>query len=287
MLSQAQIEFYHENGYLGVENVLSPAEVAELQRVTDEFVEMSHQVTQHTDVFDLEPGHTPEKPRLRRLKDPIKQHPVYDQALRHQSILDIVEQLIGPGIRTNGNKLNMKSAGFGSAVEWHQDIAFYPHTNDDILAVGIAIDDMMMENGPLMIIPGSHKGPIYSHHQDGGFVGAVTGAEFELAQAVPIELRAGGISIHHARALHASAPNVSNRPRRLLLFQYCSADSWPLLGIDWAGYAASFLRGSPVNRPRLADIPVYLPLPKGEKEGSIYEIQTMLKDKVMAKQAVR
>src|SRR5262245_30197385 len=149
MLTPAQIEAYHTNGYLVLENILSAAEVAELQRVTDEFVETSREVTQHTDVYDLEPGHTPETPRLRRLKNPVQQHPVYDQMLRHDRILDIVAQLIGPGIRTNGNKLNMKSAGFGSAVEWHQDFAFYPNTNDDLLAVGIAIDDMMLENGPL------------------------------------------------------------------------------------------------------------------------------------------
>ena len=60
-------------------------------------------------------------------------------------ILEIVEQLIGKGLRTNGNKLNMKPPSKGSAVEWHQDWAFYPHTNDDVLAVGIAIDDMTEE----------------------------------------------------------------------------------------------------------------------------------------------
>ena len=284
MLTQEQIDFYHANGYLGVDDVLRADEVAELQRVTDEFVDRARAVTEHTAVFDLEPGHTADAPRLRRLKNPIEQHPVYDQALRNPRILDIVAQLIGPDIRTNGNKFNMKSAGFGSAVEWHQDIAFYPHTNDDILAVGIAIDDMQMENGPLMIIPGSHKGPIYSHHQEGIFVGAVTDAAFDLAAAAPIELRAGGISIHHARALHASAPNVSDRARRLLLFQYCSGDSWPLLGMDWAAYRASFVRGAPANRPRLENIPTYIPLPTGEREGSIYEIQTMLKEKAMADQ---
>ena len=44
-------------------------------------------------------------------------------------------QLIGPGVRYNGHKLNMKSGEYGSPVEWHQDWAFYPHTNDDLLAV--------------------------------------------------------------------------------------------------------------------------------------------------------
>jgi len=53
-------------------------------------------------------------------------------------LLDIVAQLIGPGIYYNGDKLNMKIAGVGSPVEWHQDWAFYPCTNDDLLAVGVA-----------------------------------------------------------------------------------------------------------------------------------------------------
>ncbi|MCB0111150.1 MAG: phytanoyl-CoA dioxygenase family protein, partial [Caldilineaceae bacterium] len=105
MLTQTQIDFYHEQGYLGVENVLSPDEVAELRQVTEDFVEQSRQVTDHTAVFDLEPGHTAENPRLRRLKNPIEQHAVYDRTMRHPKILNIVSQLIGQGIRTNGNKL--------------------------------------------------------------------------------------------------------------------------------------------------------------------------------------
>ena len=127
MLTQAQIDSYRTNGYLGVENVLSAQEVAELRRVTDEFVEKSRHVTEHTDVFDLEPDHTPEAPRLRRIKDPGAHHSVYDHVCRHEGIVDIVAQLVGPNVRLSASKLNMKSAGFGSAVEWHQDWAFQPH----------------------------------------------------------------------------------------------------------------------------------------------------------------
>lgn len=282
MLTQAQIDTYHENGFIGVEGVFSPDEVAELQRVTDEFVDKSRAYTEHTGPFDLEPGHTSDAPRLRRLKNPIEQHQVYDQALRHPNVVKIVEQLIGKGLHVNGNKLNLKSAGFGSAVEWHQDWAFYPHTNDDLLAVGIAIDDMMVENGPLLVIPGSHQEKIYDHHQDGHFVGAVTEDVPHADSAVPIELKAGGISIHHTRALHASSPNVSDRPRRLLLFQYCAADAWPLLGLDWEKFESTFVSGQPTNAPRLSPAPVRLPLPPAKLSGSIYETQTLLKKKMMA-----
>ncbi|MBT6148631.1 MAG: phytanoyl-CoA dioxygenase family protein [Gemmatimonadetes bacterium] len=278
MLNQDQIDHYRTKGYLGVEGVLSAAEVAELQRVTDECVEKSREVTEHTDMYDLEPDHTPESPRLRRLKSPVSAHPAYERALRNDRVLDIVSQLVGTeAVRYNGNKLNMKSGGFGSPVEWHQDWAFYPHTNDDLLAVGICIDEMSEENGCLLVVPGSHKGPILDHHQDGHFVGAVTDPDFDDSRAEKVELPAGGISIHHVRALHGSLPNLSPKPRRLLLFQYCSGDSWPLLGTDWDAYSGSFLRGEPSARVRVEQVPVQLALPTSLKGGSIYETQTVLK----------
>ena len=199
-LNKDSINFYRENGYLYVKNLLSETEILELQKVTDEFLEKSRNVSNHTEVFDLEPGHSPEFPKLRRLKNPIEQHEIYNRTVRHKKILDIVSQLIGPGIRTFGNKLNMKSASFGSPVQWHQNWAFYPHTNDDLLAVGVCIDDMSIENGALMVIPGSHKGPILNHHQNGRFCGAVTDSNFSDKEAVAIELLAGGLqfTIHVA-----------------------------------------------------------------------------------------
>lgn len=281
MLTQEQIDFYHINGYLAVEGVLSAETVADLQRVTDEFVEKSRGVTQHTDVFDLEPGHTPENPRLRRLKSPAAQHPLYRAVMCDPRITDLVAQLIGPNLRQNGNKLNMKSAAFGSPVEWHQDWAFYPHTNDDLLAVGVCLDDMTLENGCLLVIPGSHKGPLYDHHQKGIFVGAVTDERFVPENVVSLTLKAGGITIHHARTLHASAPNRSGKPRRLLLYQYCAADAFPLSGVtDLDKFNADMVRGEATIVPRLADVPARIPLPNGERVGSIYEIQTMLEKPV-------
>ena len=282
MLTQEQIDFYNENGYLGVENVLSEEEVADLRRTTAEFVEKSREVTDHTDVFDLEPGHTPANPRVRRIKNPVLHHVVYDRTLRHDRILDIVEQLIGPGVSHNGHKLNMKYPEFGSPVEWHQDWAFYPYTNDDLLAVGVAIDDMSLENGCLMVVPGSHKGPTYDHHQNGVFVGAVTDPNFSSDNAVPVQVKAGGISIHHVRTLHGSAPNNSSKPRRLLLLQYCALDAWPIAGTTWDVFKSFVLRGEATNQPRVVPAPIRIPQPYAEKTGSIYEVQTLLDNPIFA-----
>ena len=275
MLTPDQIQSYRDQGYLGVEGVFSAAELDELRQVTDEFVEKSRAVTTNDQVFDLEPSHTPETPRLRRLKDPINQHEIYRRALQHPKVLEIVSQLIGLAVTSNGNKLNLKLANVGSPVEWHQDWAFYPHTNDDLLAVGIAIDESTLQNGCLMVIPGSHRGPLLDHHQEGVFIGAVTDPCFQSDAAVPITLKAGGISIHHTRLLHGSFPNRSPKTRRLLLFQYCAADAWPLMPNEnpWETYVATMVQGEPLNVPRLAPVPVRLPLPEPKFSGSIYEIQ--------------
>ena len=279
MLTGKEIQFYREKGYLGVDNVLSNEEVEELRRVTDEFIERSRTVAASDEIFDLEPDHSPENPRLRRIKNPSGQDPVFDRVHRHDGILDVVAQLIGPAIRSMGTKLNMKAEDSGSPVEWHQDWAFYPHTNDDLLAVGVAIDAMTRENGCLMVIPGSHKGKVYDHHQDGRFIGAVTEENFDDGDAEPVEVSAGGISLHHVRALHGSLPNVSNKPRRLLLIMFAAADAWPLINSvrDWDAYNSGILRGEPVWEPRLEKLPVRVPLPPPELTGSIFETQTLLK----------
>ena len=280
MLTADQIGFYEENGYLGLENVLAPEEIEELRQVTDDFVEQSRAVSENTEFFGLEPGHTAEAPRVRRVRSPVSQHPVYERMMRHEAILGLVAQLIGPNIRLNGDKLNMKSPGYGSPVEWHQDWAFYPHTNDSLLAVGVVMDDTLLENGCLLVIPGSHKGPLLSHHQDGVFVGAVTDQALPTSEAIPIELKAGGISIHHVRTLHASAANTSERARRMLFFEFSAGDAWPLMNFSTlAAYDDRLVAGEPTLEPRLEKVPVRIPLPApAQLQSSIYDLQTQLKE---------
>jgi ectoine hydroxylase-related dioxygenase (phytanoyl-CoA dioxygenase family) len=189
----------------------------------------------------------------------------------------ILKDLWG-SVRFDTGKLNMKSAGYGAPVEWHQDWAFYPHTNDDLAAVGIMLDDVDMENGPMLVVPGSHRGPIYDHHgPDGRFCGAIPPErlDLELSGAIPCIGKAGSVSVHHVRAVHGSATNFSGRERRFLLYQYRAADAWPLLGFKDGieKFNELLLAGDPTIEPRLAPVPVRLPLPPAEYQGSIYENQ--------------
>lgn len=277
MISERGVAFYEANGYLVVENVLSVDDVTELRRVTDAFVDNARRVTEHNGVYDLEDSHSPAEPRVRRIKTPHALHEAYARMVAHPNILAVLQKLWGPSIRFDVSKLNLKAAGYGAPVEWHQDWAFYPHTNDDLAAVGIMIDDVDETNGPLMVIPGSHKGPILDHHTDGFFCGAINPhrGEVDLSKAVKLVGPAGSITVHHARAIHGSATNTSGKPRRLLLHQYRAADAWPLLANDqnWKGYRDSLLCGEDTIQPRMTDVPVRLPLPPAPHQGSIYENQ--------------
>ena len=173
MLTRSQIDEYNEVGAIVVTDVLSDTELHRLRAVTDGLIERARGLTTHDDVYDLEDSHAPDNPRVRRIKATHLQHPEYARLMRHPKIIGVLADLWGPDIRFDTAKLNMKCAGFGAPVEWHQDWAFYPHTNDNLAAVGVMMDDMEMANGPLMIVPGSHRGPIFDHHADGIFCGAM------------------------------------------------------------------------------------------------------------------
>ncbi len=282
LLSDAQRAAYHRDGVIVVPDVFSPAEIAELRRVTDEFVARSSGISANDDIYDLEDSHSAAAPRVRRLKAPHLHDPAYFRASRNQKVVAILKDLWG-SVRFDTGKLNMKSAGYGAPVEWHQDWAFYPHTNDDLAAVGIMLDDVDSENGPMLVMPGSHRGPIWDHHgPNGRFCGAMDparlaqeGADLDLSRALPCHGTAGSVTVHHVRAVHGSATNFSGRERRFLLYQYRAADAWPLLGLKEGidKFNAQLLAGEPSLAPRLAPVPVRMPLPPAEHQGSIYENQ--------------
>ena len=276
MIADRDVAFYREHGYLVVEGVLEPALVESLRRELGEILRGAGDVATHTDVYDLEPGHRPEAPRVRRIKTPHRFFPGFRELYRHPRLVGIVQALLGSGIRLHGSKINLKAPRYGSPVEWHQDWAFYPHTNDDLLAVGVMLDDCTPDNGPLLVVPKTHTGPVWDHHANGYFCGAVDPDAIgdEVARAVPLLGPAGSMSFHHVRLLHGSAQNGSDQPRALLLYEYAAADAWPLMGVrDLADFDARLVTGPPSIEPRLAQAPVRMPVPPAIHQGSIYENQ--------------
>ena len=284
MISRKDIEYYRENGYIVVPNLIEADMLARIRSVIGEFISRAAGVTAHNEVYDLEPTHTAQSPRVRRIKTPHKWHPIFWEVVKSPAMVDVLKALLGPNVRLHGSKLNMKAPKYGSPVEWHQDWAFYPHTNDDILAIGVMLDDMELDNGPLLVMPGTHRvDKVWDHHFEGRFCGAMdpsTTADLDYSKAVPCTGKAGSCSFHHVRLVHGSAQNTSMKPRQLLLYECAAADAWPLVNFkDLDEFDSRMIFGEPTLTPRLEKVPVRMPYPPAVAQGSIYENQTVVRNR--------
>lgn len=273
MLNEHQVSEYRSKGFMTVEKLLPAEDLAALRAATDALLTEATALTSSTAVFELEPSHTPGAPAIRRIEMPHRHFSFFRDFVRHPMLVDGVRKLLGPDVRLHNSKINLKPGRIGSPVEWHQDWCFYPHTNDSFLTVGVFLDDIDTANGPLLCVPGSHQGKIYDHHNpDTGYFCSAIDLDTDPVDSGMAEActgPAGSVSFHHIRTLHASGPNVSMAPRRLLLIGYHSADAWPLLGINsWGEYAADMICGSSTYQPRMMALqcPVPFPLPPEAKE---------------------
>lgn len=233
VLTQAQRESYFETGYLLIERLIDAETLAALNAVTAEFVEASRSRSASDEVYDLAPGHAAEAPMVRRLKVPDAQHAVYwDFACG--VLAEVAADLVGPDVAFHHSKLNFKwrdPDAAANAVRWHQDIQFYPHTNYSPLTIGTYLVETRPEDGPLIVLPGSHEGPLYDQYDAAGtWTGCLSDADaagLDTSGAQVLAGPAGSITVHNCRTVHASEPARTERSRPLLLNAYTAADALP------------------------------------------------------------
>jgi ectoine hydroxylase len=235
VLTQSQREFYFTEGYILLERIIGDDWLARLRDATDELVERSRKVTKSDAVWDLEPDHTPEAPRLRRVSAPVDQHPAYWEYVSKSILGDVVADLVGPDVKFHHSKLNFKWAKGGEEVKWHYDISFWPHTNYSPLTVGTYIYDTTMEMGPVGMIPGSHLGETMftQYDESGKWVGCLSPEDLkkiDTTKAVYLTGPAGSLTLHNCRTVHGSPRNTSDLGRPLLLYTLSSADAMPYTG---------------------------------------------------------
>ena len=232
VLTQSQRESYFTEGYILLERIIGDEWLAKLRAATEELVERSRSVTKSDKVFDLEPDHRADAPRLRRVSNPTEQHPVFWEYITKGPVPDIVADLVGPHVKFHHSKLNFKWAKGGEEVKWHYDIAFWPHTNYSPLTIGTYIYDCGPDNGPLMVMPRSHEvDPMPSQYNSAGnWTGCLSDQDvqqLDLSKAVTLTGPAGSLTLHNCRTLHASPKNLSDTGRPLLLYTLTSADAFP------------------------------------------------------------
>jgi ectoine hydroxylase-related dioxygenase (phytanoyl-CoA dioxygenase family) len=194
--------------------------------------------------------------------------------MRDSKMTDCVAELIGPNIKYHHSKVNSKLPGAATVVKWHQDFPFTPHSNDDLITALLMVDEVTAENGPLQIVPGSHKGEIYDLWHDGVFTGAVDDAvtSYCLDNAVTCTGKAGSLCLMHTRLLHGSAPNMSAQPRTLFITVYSAEDAVPCSPNPVPnGHQGEVVRGEISGHIRCT--PFDIPMPQMPNAASFFDQQ--------------
>ncbi len=231
--------FYAAQGYLVVHDAVSPAEIQELR---DEAVAICRQERGEMKIHETHEQEMPPLEELRTLPDdeairhflcihfPHKISSVMQGYLAHPVVVDVLTRVISPNVKAMQSMLFVKSAGKPGQA-WHQDEDYIPTRDRSLAGAWIALDDAVIENGCLWVIPGSQRPgilwPQYPH-DDRKYDCAQMSYDFPYsdADAVPVEVPAGAIVFFNGYLLHKSEPNTQTSGyRRALVNHYMSAES--------------------------------------------------------------
>ena len=236
-LTEDERKFFFDQGYIVKERLISSNWLTKLNASVDGLIEKSRHLTKSDGTYDLEKGHTAENPRLRRIAFLDELDPLFWDFLKNSNLADLASDLLGPDVRFRECLINIKCAGGGQEVKWHQDIPFYPLTNHAVAQFLICLRDVGLEEGPLQVIPGSHYGPLYEHYDDDdnwlGYIPDEKLTDAKLDKAVDLIGPAGTVTVHHCRALHASQPNFSKLGRPILIITYAACDAYPYTAVTY------------------------------------------------------
>jgi phytanoyl-CoA hydroxylase len=229
-LTSEQVGFFWSNGWLVVEDLLSPDDVARLGRRADQIARGEtgadpERVQAEKAVREGEAQAAARELEVRKLYWLAGQDQVLQNHARHPAIVDVIADLIQTDdIKLYADQLFMKPPAIGAAQPWHQDsksfIDIYPM---DLVTAWAAIDDSTLENGCLEFVSGSHLWGLLSNEQMDEHRSRIGSDPAYMPDPAP--LRSGSVSFHHSLTWHASRANTSTARRRGYAVHYMRAES--------------------------------------------------------------
>jgi hypothetical protein len=223
-------ETYKERGFVAFDNLFTPEEFSALRQGVEEACGDGRL--------------TISRDEMPNNNDCVFAHPAIEAAARNPKILKVARALIGQAVNLQHSKLNAKPLeDFGmGAVVWHQDYPYFPHTNYDLVACLIHLDDEDVDSGPLRCIDGSHRwGPVSHEDTAGRFAYRATGRDdLDSLPSTLLTGKAGMVTFHHSLMMHCSAPKARAGHRRFVCLQYKARDAHQIAGAIWRCYGMEF-----------------------------------------------
>ena len=279
--SDEQIEQYRNEGFVVVERLFDADDLARVDATIRQMTDQALSSGDHSKVLELEPEPVDGQRVPRRIYNPYDQHETFRGLAHDPRLLDKIESLIAGDFNLQHSKLNMKPAKVGSAVEWHQDMAYFPHTNDDLVTTLVYLDDATEENGCLQVLSRHHTHYFDHAGPEGRFAGMITEDLSEFGKPRSLPAPAGSVIFMHCITPHSSLPNRSSRPRRTLIYEYRANDAFPIYYGEMTNLAeAKFrpIRGKPARFARFGGPRPMIP--SVGRYTSLYELQSQAKAQV-------
>jgi phytanoyl-CoA hydroxylase len=229
-ITDADVDFYHDNGYLIVPNALSPEEIEILRKETTAICRGDRGEVNNLPEMDPEDSDDAVNQRVLCIHMIHRISSIMYDALAHPVLADTLTRLIGPNVKCMQSMLFIKASGKPGQA-WHQDEIYIPTRDRSLTGGWMALDDATTENGCLWVIPGSHKRGILWPQRvqhDRHFDCAHETFRFPYADkdAIPVEVKAGTMVFFNGYLLHRSLPNRAESGfRRVLVNHYMSAES--------------------------------------------------------------
>jgi len=224
-LTFAQIDQYHQDGYLIIRDFYTPQEVSKLYQIAIDDATISKHAINVNDS-------TGKRSKLSLWYKP--GNDVYGLLTRGESLVNAVNQLLDgeAAVCHFHSKLMQKEPRVGGAWEWHQDYGYWYKNEfllpDQMMSVMVAITEANQENGCLQVIKGSHKMGRVEHGFSGEQVGAsqrYVDLSLKTMELVYVELKAGDLLFFHSNLLHRSEANLSDKPRWSMISCYNRASN--------------------------------------------------------------
>lgn len=211
-LTEQQIEQYHQDGFFAPIAVLSDTDAARMRRAFESYERANG------GWYELSKGQ-----KLYLLQTWMA------ELVSNPSILDAVEDVLGPDIMCWGTSLFVKDANTPHFVSWHQDSTYWGLSKPNVVTAWVALSPANAQSGCMSMLPGSHRWE-QAPHQDtldpNNLLsrGQEIAVDVDESQAVMLPLTPGEVSLHNIRTAHASSPNQTDDRRIGVAIRYISPD---------------------------------------------------------------
>jgi phytanoyl-CoA hydroxylase len=220
---------FEEDGFVHLPGVLTELEVAEIEVTYDRFLRREIEVP-GKDYCDMagDYGRDPADYSIINVMLPRIYFPAWQDNVYERRTADIAQQLCGDGMTIDYDQILAKQPHKTDAVfAWHQDMAYWPETEDRRTATfWLAIDDSTVENGCMRFVPATNHDALLRPHAPvfgGRGESHALGTELQPGDEVVLKpISRGDCTVHNERVMHGSGGNETDGFRRAYVLAYRS-----------------------------------------------------------------